>query len=232
MVAGGNVRATTPAHPGGRSKHLAEKAIAGSPLTGLSRPVGRGSCLALPLPEILSGTDENQEQVMRYRAFRARAPGARSPLRAAGLTLGLTLSILGPAAAQDLRPDVDVDGPWLTIDRVELGAVELDTAQVVEVAPDVYTVRTRWRFAHVQTSPEGYRYRSSVAVRGIDCRRRQMAIIAFADHDGKRVVRTEAQPFYAARWDRVTPESIVDRIASHVCEHEGDGGAVASSAGG
>lgn len=169
---------------------------------------------------------------MRYRPFRVRAPGAKSLLRATGLTLAPTLLALTSSAAQVLRPDVDVDGRWLTIDRVELGAVELDTAGVVLVAPNVYHVRTRWRFSQVQTSPEGYRYRSSVAVRGIDCRRRQMAIIAFADHDGKRVVHTEAQPFYAARWDRVTPESIVGRIASHVCEREGDDGAVASTAGG
>lgn len=166
---------------------------------------------------------------MRYSAL--RAPHSKSLLRTAGLALGLSLISLTPAAAQDLRPDVELDGGWLTIDRVELGAVELDTARVVPMAPHVYQVRTRWRFADVQISPEGHQYRSSIAVRGIDCRRRQMAIIAFADHDGNRVVHVEAQPSYAARWDQVAPQSIVGRIAAHVCEREADRSAVASAAG-
>lgn len=151
-----------------------------------------------------------------------------SPLRNAGprFTLALvafaaaTLLIgASPAAAQELRPDVDDAGShWETIDQVELGSVELDTSRLVPIAPGVYQVRTRWRFASVQTSPEGYRYETSVAVRGVDCRRRQMAIIAFADRAQGHVVRTEAQPVYAARWDRVNPESIVDRITTRVCE--------------
>lgn len=136
------------------------------------------------------------------------------------------------ASGQELRPDVDGPGAeWVTIDRVELGAMELDVSQVVAVAPDVYQVRTRWRFADVQTSPEGYRYESSVAVRGVDCRRRQMALIAFADRDGGKVVRTEAQPMYAARWDRVNPESIVDRIATRVCELGGSSGEAMAAGG-
>lgn len=132
----------------------------------------------------------------------------------------LSLLLLGtPAAAQDLRPTLDEAGSsWVTIERVELGAVDLDTSRVVVMAPDVYQVRTRWRFANEQTAHEGYRYQTSVAVRAIDCRKRQAALIAFADHDGRSIVKTEAQPVYAARWDQVNPESIVDRITTRVCE--------------
>ena len=129
-----------------------------------------------------------------------------------------TLAIPSIAAGQQLRPDVDLnDSRWVTIDEVELGSVELDTSRLIPVAPDVYQVRTRWTFASVQTSPEGYRYESTVAVRGIDCRQRAAAIIAFTDRYEDRVVRTEAQPAYAARWDRLNPATIVDRIATEVC---------------
>jgi hypothetical protein len=137
------------------------------------------------------------------------------------------------SAAQDLRPDLDeARSHWITIDQVDFGTVDLDTSRVVVIAPDVYQVRTRWRFATVQTSPEGHRYQTSVAVRGVDCRRRQMALIAFADHQGGKVVRTEAQPVYAARWDRVNPESIIDRIATRVCERGSAQGSIAASSGG
>lgn len=134
------------------------------------------------------------------------------------LLFACTVLVHGTVEGQQLRSDVEAPGSdWVTIDRVELGSVDLDTSRLVEVAPDVYQVRTRWRFASTQTSPEGYRYESSVAVRGIDCRQRAAAIISFADHLGGEVVRTAAQPAYAARWDRVNPETIVDRIASEVC---------------
>ena len=161
-----------------------------------------------------------------------RSSGARR-FRISFLALLSLLLLAGSAAAQELRPTLDEAGSrWVTIDRVELGSVDLDTSRMVEMSPDVYQVRTRWRFANVQTSPEGYHYQSSVAVRGIDCRRRQMAIIAFADHDGTSIVRTEAQPVYAARWDQVNPESIVDRIATRVCEQGSRGTTRVTSAGG
>ena len=125
----------------------------------------------------------------------------------------------GSAAAQDLRPTLDdAASRWVTVDQVEMGSVDVDTSRVVLLAPDVYQARTRWRFATEQTAREGYRYQTTVAVRAIDCSKRQMAIIAFADHDGSEIVRTEAQPVYAARWDPVNPESIVDRITTRVCE--------------
>lgn len=109
--------------------------------------------------------------------------------------------------------------------------MELDTTHVVPIAPHTYQVRTRWRFDQVQTSPEGYPYRSSVAVRGIDSQQRTMAIVAFADH-GNRVVRVEAQPVCAARWDRVNPRSIVDRIATVACTRAAQRSAVTASLGG
>jgi hypothetical protein len=168
---------------------------------------------------------------MRYSAFRAIRALRVTLLRSVPVALVAVLIQHAPAAGQDLRPSLDeAESRWLTIDRVELGTVELDTSRVVVIAPDVYQVRTRWRFADVQTSPQGYRYQTSVAVRGVDCRRKQMALIAFADHDGGNVMRTEAQPVYAARWDRVNPESIVDRIATRVCERGGRQTSIASSA--
>lgn len=169
---------------------------------------------------------------MRHHLRRLSATLRERLVRSTLLALTLLLTQLAPGAAQDLRPELDeVASRWITIDRVELGAVDLDTSRVVVIAPDVYQVRTRWRFSSVQTSPEGHRYRTSVAVRGVDCRRRQVALIAFADHDGGKVVRTEAQPVYAARWDRVNPESIVDRIATQVCSRGSGGEAIAASAG-
>src|SRR5690606_6866417 len=147
---------------------------------------------------------------MRYRSLRTHTFTLMA-------LVGLLLFHRDAAAAQQLRPDLALDGRWITLERVELGALELDTTHVLPMGPHTYQVRTRWQFDEVPTSPEGYRYRSSVAVRGIDCQRRMMAIIAFADHDGGRIVRVEAQPVYAARWDRVNPRSIVDRIATVVC---------------
>ena len=170
---------------------------------------------------------------MRFTTTSQAGALRRSILRLLVLAAAGLFAQSSAAAAQDLRPDMDETGSrWITIDQVEFGTVDLDTSRVVVIAPDVYQVRTRWRFANVQTSPEGYHYQSSVAVRGIDCRRRQMAIIAFADHHAGKVVRTEAQPVYAARWDRVTPESIVDRIASRVCERGRAQSAIATTAGG
>lgn len=169
---------------------------------------------------------------MRYTTIPAGALRS-SVLRLALLAVAGLFTQTSAVAAQDLRPDMDETGSrWITIDQVEFGSVDLDVSRMVAIAPDVYQVRTRWRFASLQTSPEGYSYGSSVAVRGIDCRRRQMAIIAFADHHGGKVVRTEAQPVYAARWDRVNPESIVDRIATEVCARGRAQNAVATTSGG
>jgi hypothetical protein len=143
------------------------------------------------------------------------SPIVRIPL----LVLLAMVMTAGRAAAQDLRPTLEEAGSeWVTVDRVELGAVDLDVSRFVALAPDVYQVRTRWRFASAQTSREGYRYQTSVAVRAIDCGKRQAALISFADHDGRDVKHTEAQPVYAARWDAVNPESIIDRIATRVCD--------------
>ena len=120
---------------------------------------------------------------MRFTTTSQAGALRRSILRLLVLAAAGLFAQSSAAAAQDLRPDMDETGSrWITIDQVEFGTVDLDTSRVVVIAPDVYQVRTRWRFANVQTSPEGYHYQSSVAVRGIDCRRRQMAIIAFADH--------------------------------------------------
>ena len=147
---------------------------------------------------------------------RVSEPSIRRVLLIALLPL---VGAAGSAAAQDLRPTLEEAGSrWVTVDRAELGAVDLDMSRFVVLSPDVYQVRTRWRFAKAQTSRDGYRYQTSVAVRAIDCRKRQAALIAFADHDGRDVKHMEAQPVYAARWDVVNPESIIDRIATRVCD--------------
>ena len=156
----------------------------------------------------------------------------RSPMRIAFFTIVIILfPTLG--IAQDLRPTLDEGAArWVNVDRVELGAVDLDMSRFVAVAPGVYQVRTRWRFAKPQTSRDGYNYQTSVAVRAIDCRNRQAALIAFADHDGKNVMRTEAQPIYAARWEVVNPESIIDRITSRVCDQGAQERTVVTAVGG
>lgn len=157
----------------------------------------------------------------------------RSASFLSGLVLFFAFTLLSPvdAVGQQLRPDVEeAESRWVMIDRVELGSVELDASRLLQVAPDVYQVRTRWRFAAPQTSPEGYRYESTVAVRGIDCRQRAAAIIAFADRLDGEVVRTEAQPVYAARWDPVSPRTIVDRITTEVCRRAPAATAIAATA--
>jgi hypothetical protein len=124
----------------------------------------------------------------------------------------------GPAAGQTLVSRIEAESRWETIDVVEFGAMDLDVSRVTVTAPGIYEVRTRWRFATAQTTPEGQRYQSSVAVRGVDCRRGEMALIAFANHDGGTVVNEESLPVYAARWEPVAPGSVVGRVASRVCE--------------
>lgn len=170
---------------------------------------------------------------MRHsNAGKPRAPWS-SLMRVPLLALLSILATVGGADAQDLRPTLDEAGSrWVTIDHVELGAVDLDVSRFVVLSPDVYQVRTRWRFSRAQTSHDGYRYETSVAVRAIDCRKRQAALIAFADHDGQSVMHVEAQPVYAARWDEVNPESIIDRIATRVCDRGSRSTTVLTSLGG
>lgn len=109
------------------------------------------------------------------------------------------------------------DGAWAVVEQVEQGTVSVDTSAIVLLDDGIFQVRTRWEFSRVQHDAGGASYRSSVAVRAIDCPRGEMALLAFADHDRGRIVGTRAQPLYAAAWDRVNPESISARIAGLVC---------------
>src|SRR5690606_34287123 len=125
-------------------------------------------------------------------------------IRAVVATIAGLLVQAVPAASQDPYPDLDeTRGHWITVDEVEFGAVDLDIGDVEVLGPGVYQVRTRWRFANTQTTPDGRLYETSVAVRGIDCRRDEAALIAFANHHGGRAILTEVQPVYAARWEPV-----------------------------
>src|SRR5688500_8262621 len=106
---------------------------------------------------------------MRNRVPQKPSARGSSTFRIVLLTPLAILMQTGNASGQDLRPVLDEAGSrWVTIDQVALGALDLDLSRFVVLAPDVYQVRTRWRFANVQTSREGYRYETSVAVRAID----------------------------------------------------------------
>lgn len=129
----------------------------------------------------------------------------------------------GPAAGQSLVSRIEGESRWETVEVVEFGAMDLDASQVVSTAPGVFEIRTRWRFSEAQVSPSGNRYESSVAVRGVDCQRGEMALISYTNHDGKRVVDEESIPAFAARWEPVAPGSVVAKIAARVCASGANG---------
>lgn len=134
-----------------------------------------------------------------------------------------------PAGAQS-APDLNERvGDWVVVDQLDYGTIYIDTAHVEPVDPGVYNVRTRWSFADVQTNPEGDRYRSSVALRAVNCTSQEMAIVAYADLDGERVVKTTEQPMYAVYWFNVSPASILEQIASRTCELGRRGGRLVSA---
>lgn len=124
-----------------------------------------------------------------------------------------------PVAAQD-TPQLREDGAnqWVVIDRTDYGTISLDTAHVVALEPDVYQVRTHWRFARRQATRGGARYDSSLAERVVNCRSQEVAIVEYSDMDGDQVVNSVEQPIYAVHWSAVPPGSLLDRIASRTCE--------------
>lgn len=124
-----------------------------------------------------------------------------------------------PVAAQS-APGVRDDGAaeWVVIDETEYGIISLDTAHVVALEPDIYQVRTYWRFAQRQATRGGDRYDSSLAQRVVNCRSQEVAIVEYSDMDGDRVVNSVEQPMYAVHWSAVPPGSLLDRIASRTCE--------------
>lgn len=133
--------------------------------------------------------------------------------------LAALCSMAAPVAAQD-APQLREDGAneWVVIDRTDYGTILLDTAHVVALEPDVYQVRTHWRFATQQATRGGARYDSSLAERVVNCRSHEVAIVEYADMDGDRVVNSVEQPIYAVHWSAVPPGSLLDRIASRTCE--------------
>lgn len=133
--------------------------------------------------------------------------------------LAVLCCMAAPAAAQSAPGSRD-DGAdeWVVIDETEYGVISLDTAHVVALEPDVYQVRTHWRFAQRQATRGGDRYDSSVAQRVVNCRSQEVAIVEYADMDGDRVVNSVEQPIYAVHWSTVPAGSLLDRIASRTCE--------------
>ena len=152
---------------------------------------------------------------------RTQSPSLRRAgpaLAALALGLGLLAGLARPARAQEEASPLEEKGEWTLVDRGAYGAVYLDTATVEPVEEEVFRVRTRWRFNHVQSEAGGTRYRTSVALRAVDCKARRMAIIAFADRDGHGVVRTARHPLYAAHWEPVRAKSVAERIANATCD--------------
>lgn len=141
------------------------------------------------------------------------------PIRLLLLLGVLSLGVSAPVVAQDIQQVLDERvGSWTQIDRTEFGTIYMDTTQIQALDADIYQVRTRWAFSEVQTDHEGdHRYRSSVAVRAINCRSKEMAILAYVDLNGRRVVHEADQPLYAPSWGPVNPGSVVERIATWTC---------------
>lgn len=130
----------------------------------------------------------------------------------------LTVVSAGSAAAQSAADLDQRVGDWSVVDEVEYGTIYLDTATVEVLDADIYNIRTRWSFADEQTNADGQQYSSSVAVRAVNCRSQEMAIVAYADLDGERVVKTSEQPLYAAYWFDINPASILEQIAARTCD--------------
>ncbi len=140
-----------------------------------------------------------------------------------------------PLSAQAKASGASLDertGAWVAVERTEHGTVYLDTAAVLELGRGVYQVRTRWSFAAPHRDGDGERYRSSVAVRAVDCHTRETALLAYADRDGERTVDTRAQPLFGASWDPVRPGTPVERIAESTCALARRAGARLASQGG
>jgi hypothetical protein len=133
--------------------------------------------------------------------------------------LAVLCCMAAPVTAQS-APDVRDDGAneWAVIDQTDYGTISLDTAHVVALEPDVYQVRTHWRFAKRQATRGGARYDSSLAERVVNCRSHEVAIVEYADMDGDRIVNSVEQPIYAVHWSTVPPGSLLDRIAARTCE--------------
>lgn len=132
--------------------------------------------------------------------------------------LALFAATVRPVAAQAHFAALEDGGStWVAIDHVEHGDIYLDTASIVALGEDVFQVRTRWQFARVQTDGDGEPYRTSVALRAVDCRAGEMALLAYADRDGARTVDSVQRPLYAATWEAVNPRSPAARIAERTC---------------
>jgi hypothetical protein len=155
------------------------------------------------------------------RALRGLSRGL-APVLAA---VALHAAVASGAAAQSNEYALQAgDGAWELVNRVELGAIYVDTDGIVLLKPDVYQVRTMWRFASPQRDHEGEAFRTSVAVRAVDCQAGSMAILAFADQEDDRTVNHATRSLTAAEWVSVSGSSIVGQIARTVCEKSGTKG--------
>lgn len=130
----------------------------------------------------------------------------------------LVICAAAPSTAQSIPSALDEQlGDWAVIENTDYGTVSLDTTRVEAHGDNVYHIRTRWNFARPLTSVKGQPYRSSVAVRAINCQSDEMAILAYANLDGERLVHAERR-LYPANWSTIKPGSSVERIAKRTCE--------------
>lgn len=145
---------------------------------------------------------------------------APRPVRTALLLAATTLLHLACAPSAAQRPAGVLDefsGAWRELGRGEHGVLYLDTAAVRVIDDQVYQVRTWWRFSAPQHEPDGATYRTSVAVRAVDCRSGRIALLAFANRDGAITTQVASQPLFAAQWDAVRPASLSARIVEAAC---------------
>ncbi|HET7321609.1 MAG TPA: surface-adhesin E family protein [Longimicrobiaceae bacterium] len=126
-----------------------------------------------------------------------------------------------PASAQSARTvqrPLDPSAEWALVERIDFGAIYLDTAQVVPLDDGVYQIRTRWSFSHPQRDPGGESYDSSIALRAIDCSGQRMAILGFVELKGARPVGSMDRPLFAATWEQIDADTVVGHIARATCD--------------
>jgi hypothetical protein len=108
-------------------------------------------------------------------------------------------------------------GRWMEIDRNPQGVVYLDVESLEQMGDEIWQVRTRWAFTQPQRNSRGAPYASSVAVRAVDCRTRELALLAYADRDREAIVDEAEMPLFTAHWEPARPRSVSHRIVTSAC---------------
>lgn len=103
---------------------------------------------------------------------------------------------------------------WVSV-GTEAGAdVELDTASVIEIDPDVSEAWIR----EVLSEPRVFlvdRYDRKLLLRRYDCRFRRQRLMWLRLHDGERLVQDRRSA--DTRWQPISPESIEESLWRRVC---------------